>query len=282
MGYRITETSRSQSGSTTSVPEDTQEDIEEATGPVEVPSKKKGRPWQTHCKRGHEYGPDDVQIRNGLVYHHCKKCNYTMSLKQEAERKEKRKRRTHCKSGHPLTVKRYGNRYCDTCSDERKARRAAANTHCPNGHEFTSDSVFIDNRGTRVCRVCHNDRQNSWASKFEQRKRLFIGARSRASKRGIPFSITISDIIIPDVCPALGVLMEGHRGESGPFTNSPTIDRFIPSLGYVPGNISVISHKANALKRDGTTEEVGALYRWMLSRSSATLSDDTSYLRHKY
>jgi hypothetical protein len=37
--------------------------------------------------------------------------------------------------------------------------------------------------------------------------------------------------------------------------NSPTIDRIDPRLGYVPGNVHVVSHRANRIKNNATLEE---------------------------
>jgi hypothetical protein len=41
--------------------------------------------------------------------------------------------------------------------------------------------------------------------------------------------------------------------------NQPSLDRVIPALGYVPGNVRVISFRANRLKQDATAEEVAAI-----------------------
>ena len=38
--------------------------------------------------------------------------------------------------------------------------------------------------------------------------------------------------------------------------NSPTLDRIVPELGYVPGNVAVISWKANRLKGNNTDPEL--------------------------
>jgi hypothetical protein len=92
---------------------------------------------------------------------------------------------------------------------------------------------------------------------------LFIwrNARNRAKEKGLAFSIALEDIVIPEFCPVLGIKIE--KG-SGPFLpSSPSIDRFDPTKGYVPGNIFIISNRANIIKRDCTIEEVRALLVWM-------------------
>lgn len=82
-------------------------------------------------------------------------------------------------------------------------------------------------------------------------------ARRRAKKHNVPFAITKEHIDIPDYCPALGVRIGKSEGVSGPF--SPTLDRIVPDMGYVPGNILVISGRANRIKTDATWDEIQML-----------------------
>ena len=44
--------------------------------------------------------------------------------------------------------------------------------------------------------------------------------------------------------------------------NSPSLDKFFPSLGYVKGNVQIISWRANHLKSDGTPEEWEKVAKW--------------------
>jgi hypothetical protein len=82
---------------------------------------------------------------------------------------------------------------------------------------------------------------------------LVSSAKQRARKEGLPFALTTADISIPDLCPLLGVKMV--RG--GPY--APSIDKIIPSLGYVPGNVMVVSWRANTLKGNATLAELQTL-----------------------
>jgi hypothetical protein len=52
--------------------------------------------------------------------------------------------------------------------------------------------------------------------------------------------------------------------KKGPRPDAPSLDKIDPKLGYVPGNIQVISHKANAMKWDATREELRAFAKWVL------------------
>lgn len=94
-------------------------------------------------------------------------------------------------------------------------------------------------------------------------------AKQRARAKGIPFNLN-SALECPDRCPVLGFelnyltgLSSGKRG--GAARNSPSLDRLIPSLGYVFGNVVVISHHANLLKSNGTVEEIEKVLRYLRS-----------------
>jgi hypothetical protein len=83
---------------------------------------------------------------------------------------------------------------------------------------------------------------------------MVFKARQRAKQLGVPCTIKRSDIVIPEMCPVLGVRLVKGRG--GPCDSSPSLDRIIPSLGYVPGNVRVISQRANRIKNDATSLEL--------------------------
>lgn len=82
--------------------------------------------------------------------------------------------------------------------------------------------------------------------------------RYRAKKAGIEFDISENDITIPAICPLLGIpIVVG--GPLSQRNQSPSIDRIRPELGYVKGNVWVISFRANAMKLDATIEEIEML-----------------------
>jgi hypothetical protein len=90
---------------------------------------------------------------------------------------------------------------------------------------------------------------------------LFQHARQRAADQGVPFEIALDDIAIPETCPVLGLPLAS--GSGGMVPTSPTLDKIIPALGYVPGNVAVISWRANKLKSDGALEELELVVAWM-------------------
>ncbi len=79
-------------------------------------------------------------------------------------------------------------------------------------------------------------------------------SKKRAKKLGLEFNLEISDIVIPDTCPILGIPLF-YKG--GPRTNnSPSVDRIDNTKGYVKENIWVISWRANHIKGNATLEEL--------------------------
>lgn len=103
---------------------------------------------------------------------------------------------------------------------------------------------------------------------------LLQSARRRAKILGLPFNIKSSDLVMPDTCPVLGIKLavsNGHATDS-----SPSIDRMVPELGYVRGNVAIISHKANTIKNNATVEELEMVISWLKHRYQKLESDVTT------
>lgn len=88
-------------------------------------------------------------------------------------------------------------------------------------------------------------------------KWLWLLAKDRARERGIEFAITAADIVIPEMCPVFGTRLT--PGTPTDKDNSPSLDRLDPGRGYVPGNVVVMSYRANRIKNDGTAAEHRAI-----------------------
>jgi hypothetical protein len=95
--------------------------------------------------------------------------------------------------------------------------------------------------------------------RYSPRFRMLQGAKERAQRKSIPFFLNLEDIVIPELCPLLGIPLMSGSGRGGMTGNSPTLDRKIPELGYVKGNVWVISHRANSIKRDASLAELEML-----------------------
>jgi hypothetical protein len=94
----------------------------------------------------------------------------------------------------------------------------------------------------------------------DPRYKMLRAAKSRAKLYNWPFNITFNDIpSIPEFCPFFarsGVMFPLYVGNGHSTDHSPSIDRIIPHLGYVKGNIQVISLIANRIKTNATLTQV--------------------------
>lgn len=91
-------------------------------------------------------------------------------------------------------------------------------------------------------------------------------AKQRSKKRGIEFSITENDFEIPSHCPVLGIELKHNRPGArsrGSTNNSPTLDRINPDLGYIPGNVVIISKRANQIKSNAKYEDIQRVLKWL-------------------
>ena len=98
-----------------------------------------------------------------------------------------------------------------------------------------------------------------YRAKHPERTRLQLmlnNARIRAKRHGVPFSLTMADLVIPETCPVLGIKLCMPDGTGNPGDASPSLDRKVPSRGYVPSNIQIISYRANRIRNDATLEEL--------------------------
>lgn len=111
------------------------------------------------------------------------------------------------------------------------------------------------------------DYTKTWAQNNPE-ARMLISARARAKKKSLPFDITKEDIHIPTHCPVLGVELTSHFRKQGNRPggqwNSPSLDRVVPELGYVRGNVVVMSHLANTLKGSATPEQLLKFADWIM------------------
>lgn len=145
------------------------------------------------------------------------------------------------------------------CKNNHIARRRMSDSHC-----YECDKIRTRNY-YHIDKLGNAKKRKSWDWENPEAA-MFRAAKRRAKRDDVPFSIKIEDIIIPDFCPVLGIKLE--KGTGVHTHSSPSLDKLKPHLGYVPGNISVISNRANTLKRDASSEELHAIAEWMNSRTS--------------
>lgn len=147
----------------------------------------------------------------------------------------------------------YHGKACVTCSN---TLRYTCNKACLTCHAK-------QNKKQRQKVARNPEDRNLWA-KSDRVRAMLSSAKHRAKTRQLDFSITKDNIIIPDMCPVLGVELtwEGNKA------TSPSLDRLDNSKGYTPENTRVISTRANSLKSNATLEELKALVAWIERESN--------------
>jgi hypothetical protein len=125
------------------------------------------------------------------------------------------------------------------------------------------EEMEMTSRGRRsksCCKKCRYKRSAQWK---RDRPNILLAqhARQRAKVNGWVFDLKNEDIVVPEFCPVLGIKLSMGDGKLHDF--SATLDRIKPDLGYVRGNIAVISYRANRIKSNGTAEEVRKVADWM-------------------
>jgi len=143
--------------------------------------------------------------------------------------------------------------------------------------EFYPDPTHSDGVHS-TCKVCNNayskqyrernkDKMKEYKQILKQNnpiKYLLIQAKARCKHLGsnIPFDITPDDVEYVTHCPVFGVELKYNSKQSKRgmvVDDAASLDRIIPELGYIRGNVRIISWRANKLKSDITPDEMKAM-----------------------
>ena len=137
---------------------------------------------------------------------------------------------------------------CTACENEKELVEFGRNASCRGGFS------------TR-CKSCDNAYLRGYYRR-NVKKRMLLGARDRAVKQGLPFDLKETDFEVPEFCPVLGLklVISNKRGGTD---SSPSLDRIVPALGYTPGNVVVISNRANRIKSNCDPEDIMAVGEWL-------------------
>lgn len=160
-----------------------------------------------------------------------------------------------CPMGH-IAPRWVSTRGCSECAATKAKGWRAENTEHQKEYrnEYRKKNPEIIKAGYQRNKDKCYEYTQKWL-KANPLNRMVNAARSRAKKKDLPFDLTVNDVTMPESCPVLGIpLFSGTEGSQ--CDNSPTLDRIIPELGYVRGNVIVVSAKANRIKNDATVTEI--------------------------
>ena len=90
------------------------------------------------------------------------------------------------------------------------------------------------------------------------------GAKSRANLYGLEFNLSSKYVlsITPDTCPVFDTPFI-FMGNNRITPESASLDRLNPAKGYVPGNVVVISMKANVIKNAYGSVDIFKVAKWL-------------------
>jgi hypothetical protein len=152
-----------------------------------------------------------------------------------------------CVNGHTAPRNKFN--HCMQCVREYRASKGHF-SNLPSAKKWRDENKAWSNENRRRYTLLNPER------------RMLSDARRTAKAKGLPFNLTLDDISVPPACPVLGIPL---TCEPGPRKDGvPSLDRIVPALGYVKGNVVVVSWRANRIKCDATIEElerVAAYYK---------------------
>ena len=118
---------------------------------------------------------------------------------------------------------------------------------CVNGHM----SKRYTNNGR--CLTCENIKSIEYV-RIHKKSILLNKAKNRAKKKGLEFNIDVSDVVIPKICPVLGI--DIITDLQGRYThNSPSIDRIDNDKGHNIDNFHLACLDCNLKRRRRTDEK---------------------------
>lgn len=118
-----------------------------------------------------------------------------------------------------------------------------------------------------ICQSCNNENDRA-AHRKDPRPKMLWDAKRRARSQEVPFNLKKEDFVVPSFCPILGIPI--FVGDGVASENSPSMDKIIPERGYVPGNVVVLSSRANRLKSDATLEELEKILAYIKANNTRT------------
>ena len=186
---------------------------------------------------------------------YCLECNSPLGKRQ--------KKFCSCKCMNVYNAREFGMK-----NREEKPNRYKVCNSCEQSLNLNKFSLIekwnINSDTKNTCKKCsikirQTEKLNrDW--KVDAARLLYKNIKSRCKRINREFSIDLEDIIIPEKCPVFG--FELKREDRQTWMCAPSVDRIDSSKGYIKGNVTVVSRRANILKKDATLEELEQLFNY--------------------
>lgn len=111
-----------------------------------------------------------------------------------------------------------------------------------------------------VCERLRNYHQNRQQSLTidNKLKDMIHRCKTRSNEKNLPFNIDVNYLktLYVERCPILEIPLNWESCATGRTESTPSVDRIIPNLGYIKGNVRIISALANAMKNCATKKQL--------------------------
>lgn len=145
------------------------------------------------------------------------------------------------------------------CSRQRV--KQVLDKHVPEWHEVYG-KIIRDQEARSQFEDLQKWRQRKWGTLdkvsaddlYWTQRDKFRAKKAAARAGGSLWEIEFGELVWPTHCPILGMELN-YYALSTRVEASPSFDQIIPGKGYIPGNVQIISWRANRLKNNGTWKE---------------------------
>ena len=161
---------------------------------------------------------------------------------------------------------------CRNCKKIKKFECFQTWIHPKNKKKYSRNTcrecINLKNQNKQTPAQLRSKAQREKKRREDPAYRMYHGAKQRAKKQNLPFNLDQKYIqdLIPTHCPVFGIPL--INGTEVFHDNSLSLDKLIPSKGYVKGNVCVISDRANRIKRDATLDELKKLVYYIETKGN--------------
>lgn len=96
---------------------------------------------------------------------------------------------------------------------------------------------------------------------------IMAARKCRAKQSNVPFEVSLEYLIsiFTETCPVFGTQLSWtkSKGFNTPKDDFPSLDKIVPELGYVEGNVRWISYLANKMKQNANSMQLHKFADWV-------------------
>lgn len=215
------------------------------------------------CKHESDFNKNKRE-NNGLA-RECKECKKVMNKKYQEENKNKiNSRRKIYRDNNKEKIKESKKRSVAKNKEHYERKRKEYAEEHREEKRIKANEYYWENK------KCVLAKQKKIRTETPQ-KHMLTAAKKRAKEQGMVFDLIVEDLIVPEICPILGIpLSVGNLTKE---KQSPSLDRLDNSKGYTKENSWVISSLSNTMKNDASFEELILFAKWIIGESIFTAED---------